>query len=92
MTLDYIFHPRSIAVVGASAGPWNAVTQLFLDTLIQFEYKGEIYPINPKFEEVSGLKAYPNVKDVPGPVDHVICMIPAPATRQLPPARPLLPA
>ena len=83
MALDYIFHPRSIAVVGASAGPWNAVTQLFLDTLIQFEYKGEIYPINPKFEEVSGLKAYPNVKDVPGPVDHVICMIPAPATRQL---------
>ncbi|NOQ43977.1 MAG: acetyl-CoA synthetase [Dehalococcoidia bacterium] len=83
MTLDYIFHPRSIAVAGASGGPWNAVTQLFLDTLIKFEYKGEIYPINPKYEEVSGLKAYPNVKDVPGPVDHVICMIPAAATRQL---------
>ncbi len=83
MTLDYIFQPRSIAVVGASMGPWNAVTQLFLDTLVKFGYKGEIYPINPKFQEVSGLKSYPNVKDVPGPVDHVICMIPAAATRQL---------
>ena len=83
MTLDYIFQPRSIAVVGASMGPWNAVTQLFLDTLVQFGYRGEIYPINPKFQEVSGLKAYPNVKDVPGPVDHVICMIPAAATPKL---------
>ena len=83
MTLDYIFQPRSIAVVGASMGPWNAATNLFLDTLIQFGYKGEIYPINPKWDEVSGLKSYPNVRDVPGPVDHVISLIPAEATRQL---------
>lgn len=83
MTLDYIFQPRSIAVVGASMGPWNAATNLFLDTLTQFGYKGEIYPINPKWDEVSGLKSYPNVRDVPGPVDHVISLIPAAATRQL---------
>lgn len=83
MTLDYIFQPRSIAVVGASMGPWNAATNLFLDTLIQFGYKGEVYPINPKWDEVSGLKSYPNVRDVPGPVDHVISLIPAEATRQL---------
>ena len=83
MTLDYIFQPRSIAVVGASMGPWNAATNLFLDTLAQFGYKGEVYPINPKWDEVSGLKSYPNVRDVPGPVDHVISLIPAAATRQL---------
>lgn len=83
MTLDYIFHPRSIAVVGASTSRWSAATNLFLDTLAQFGYKGEIYPINPRMDEVSGLKAYPNVRDVPGVVDHVICMIPAEATRQL---------
>ena len=83
MTLDYIFHPRSIAVVGASTGLFNAVTQMFLDTLAQFGYRGEIYPINPKFDQVSGLKAYPNVRDVPGAVDYVICLIPAAATRQL---------
>jgi len=83
MTLDYIFHPRSIAVVGAKEGGWNAITQLFLDTPRRFGYKGEVYPINPNFDQVSGLKAYPNLRDVPGAVDHVICIIPAAATRQL---------
>ncbi|MFA5055667.1 MAG: CoA-binding protein [Dehalococcoidia bacterium] len=80
MTLDSLFHPRSIAVVGASEGPFNGVTQVFLDTLIQFKYKGPVYPVNPKFEKVSGLKCYPSVKDIPGVVDHVISIVPASAT------------
>ena len=80
MTLDCLFHPRSIAVVGASDGPFNGVTQVFLDTLIQFKYKGPIYPVNPKFQKVSGLVCYPSVKDVPGVVDHVISVVPASAT------------
>ena len=83
MALHDIFHPRSIAVVGASAGPVNIHTQMFLDTLIQFGYKGKIYPINPKFDQVSGLKAYPSIQDVPGPVDLVTSLIPAAATPQL---------
>lgn len=80
MTLDSLFHPRSIAVVGSSDGPFNGVTQVFLDTLIQFKYKGPIYPVNPKFEKVSGLKCYPSVRDIPGVVDHVISVVPASAT------------
>lgn len=80
MTLDSLFHPRSIAVVGASDGPFNGVTQVFLDTLIQFKYKGPVYPVNPKFEKVSGLKCYPSVRDIPGVVDHVISIVPASAT------------
>jgi len=83
MTLDSLFHPRSIAVVGASEGPFNGVTQVFLDTLIQFNYKGKIYPVNPKFEKVSGLKCYPSVRDIPGVVDHVISIVPASATPKL---------
>jgi acyl-CoA synthetase (NDP forming) len=83
MTLDYIFHPRSIAVVGASDGTFNAATNIFLDNLRQFGYKGEIYPINPKSKEILGLKAYSSVHDIPGPVDHVICGIPATSTHQL---------
>ncbi len=83
MALDDIFHPRSIAVVGASAGPANIHTQMFLDSLIQFGYKGEIYPINPKSEPVFGLRTYPNLSEVPGPVDHVISLIPSRATPQL---------
>ena len=79
--LEFIFHPGSIAVVGAS--PHSGRTIAFLDSLIQFGYKGKIYPIHPKASEVSGLKAYPSILDVPGPVDHVICLIRAALAPQL---------
>jgi acyl-CoA synthetase (NDP forming) len=72
MTFDYMFNPRSIAVVGASGAVYNPATIIFLNNLISFGYKGKIYPINPNVEEVSGLKTYPTILDVPGPVDHVI--------------------
>jgi len=72
MTFDYMFNPRSIAVVGASGAVYNPATIIFLNNLILFGYKGKIYPINPNVEEVSGLKTYPTILDVPGPVDHVI--------------------
>ena len=83
MTLEYIFHPRSIAVVGASDATFNPATLLFLEPLKKLGYRGQIYPINPKVETVSGLKAYPSILDTPGTVDHVICAIPATSTRQL---------
>jgi acyl-CoA synthetase (NDP forming) len=83
MALNDIFYPRSIAVVGASSEPFNFNTQMFLDALIDFGYKGEIYPINPKFDQVSGLKSYQNILHVPGVVDNVTCLIPAATTPQL---------
>jgi acyl-CoA synthetase (NDP forming) len=79
--LEYIFHPGSIAVVGAS--PNSGRTTAFLGSLIQFNYKGKLYPIHPKAGEVSGLKAYPSILDIPGPVDHVTCLIRADLTPQL---------
>jgi acyl-CoA synthetase (NDP forming) len=83
MTLDDIFHPRAIAVVGASGALYNIHTQMFLDSLIDFGFKGEIYPINPRSQEISGLKAYPSITKVPGPVDLVTSLVPARATPQL---------
>lgn len=41
-------------------------------------FKGEIYPVNPKYTEVFGLKTYPSLKEIPGEVDYVICTIGAP--------------
>ncbi len=79
--LDYIFHPSSIAAVGVSGH--SDTTEMFLNPLIQFGYKGKIYPVNPKTGEVSGLKAYPSILDIPGPVDHVTCAIKAALTPQL---------
>ncbi len=93
MSLDAIFNPRSIAVVGATdtpvaapgapSAPFNAHTQIFLYTLIDWGYQGEIYPVNTKGDYVHGLKVYRSVRDIPGPVDYVICIIPAHATPTL---------
>jgi acyl-CoA synthetase (NDP forming) len=72
--LDSIFYPASIAVVGAS----TSVSETgWVKRLIDFGYKGKIYPINPKANEIYGLKAYPRVCDVPYPVDYAILNIPA---------------
>ena len=90
MSLDAIFNPRSIAVVGATDSPvaapgapavsFNAHTQIFLYTLIDWGYPGKIYPVNTKGDEIRGLKVYRSLRDIPGPVDYVICIIPADAT------------
>jgi len=78
--LDEIFHPKSIAIIGASASErglgWVA-------RLIESGYTGHIYPVNPNATEISGLKAYSTVRDIPGPVDYAIFNIPARLTPQI---------
>ena len=73
--LDEILHPRSIAVVGASdsgRGPVGFVTHL-----LEYGFRGKIYPVNSKYRQVSGIKAYPGLRDIPGSVDYVISVVPA---------------
>ena len=48
-----------------------------------FGFEGDIYPVNPKREEVQGLKAYPTVTDIPGQVDFVLVAVPAPFVVQV---------
>ncbi len=72
--LEEILHPKSIAVVGASASGRGGG---FLAPLRDFGFKGELYPVNPKYDEIFGLKSYARVGDIPGPVDYVISSIPA---------------
>ena len=71
--LDPIFHPRSVAVVGASSRP-GAVS--FVDHLIE-QGCPNVYPVNPRGGVISGLPVYPTLDAIPGPVDHVISSIPA---------------
>jgi len=72
--LEEIIHPRAIAVVGASpAGRGSG----FLSPLLKLGYQGDIYPVNPKYTEIMGLKTYPRVRDIPGPLDYVISSVPA---------------
>ena len=72
--LDSIVHPQSVAVVGASAAP-GKVGRMFMDRYMEAGFKA-IYPINPREDEILGYKAYPNVSDVPGPVDLVHVLLP----------------
>jgi len=72
--LEEIIHPHSIAVVGASDSGRGGG---FVAPLLEQEYKGKIYPVNPKHSEIMGLKAYASVKDIPGVVDYVISSVPA---------------
>ena len=76
--MEEIFHPQSIAVVGARGSP-GARGSDYLPSLLEFGFKGKIYPVNPKYSEILGMKAYPSLREIPGPVDYVISSVPAPA-------------
>jgi acyl-CoA synthetase (NDP forming) len=73
--IEAIFHPRSIAVVGASANPDTPGFD-YVRSLQEFGYGGRIYPINPKGGEILGLPVYASLRDIPGGVDYVISCIP----------------
>ena len=74
--LNGLFRPNSIAVVGASSQA-GKIGHTVVDNLIKSKYQGEIYPINPKADEILGLKVYASIKDVPGSVDSAVLTIPA---------------
>ncbi|MBI4830895.1 MAG: CoA-binding protein, partial [Candidatus Lindowbacteria bacterium] len=73
--LDPIFRPQSVAVVGASNNPdrWGYATLYCVLNWSQF--RGEVYPINPKEETIQGLKAYQSVLDVPGSIDLAVIVV-----------------
>jgi acyl-CoA synthetase (NDP forming) len=72
-----IFYPRALAVVGVSRDETKFGTR-FLQALLDFGFKGKIYPVSPAGTETLGLKTYASVRDVPGPVDLAAIMVPAP--------------
>ncbi len=71
-----IMKPRAVAVVGASDAD-GKIGNSVMKNLINGGYAGEIYPINPKADEVLGKKAYKSVLDIPGEVDVAVFAVPA---------------
>ena len=76
--LDGIFYPQSVAVVGASTRPGTVGNDIFRNLLFS-EFQGSVYPINPKSSHVMGVHAYPTLRDVPGPIDLAVIIVPAKA-------------
>ena len=74
-SLEPLFRPRSIAVLGASSSP-TKVGGRPVAALIQNRYEGAVYPVNPRSETIQGLPAFASVKDIPGAVDLAICTVP----------------
>jgi len=74
--MNRMMRPDSVAVVGASAED-GKIGNSVMKNLINGGYKGKIYPINPKADEILGRKAYASVKNIPGDVDVAIFAIPA---------------
>ena len=73
-SLDCILRPRSVAVIGASTKPHTIGSDL-MKRLIEFGFKGQIYPVNPKGGLIEGLQAYPSVLDIEGPVDMAVVVV-----------------
>jgi acetyl coenzyme A synthetase (ADP forming)-like protein len=74
--MNRIMKPKSVAVIGASAEN-GKIGNSVMKNLINGGYKGEIYPIHPKADEILGKKVYKSVKDIPGEVDIAVFAIPA---------------
>jgi len=73
--LDYIFKPRSVAVIGASRRKGSIGHEILHNILIA-EFDGKVFPVNPKSPVIHSIKAYPTVLDVPDEVDLAILIVP----------------
>ena len=75
-TLDRLFRPKSVAVIGASTKELSIGNRI-VKNLIDFGFKGSIYPISLKADEIQGIEAYKSILDVPSDVDVVHMVIPS---------------
>ncbi|MFO7839973.1 MAG: CoA-binding protein, partial [Desulfosalsimonadaceae bacterium] len=73
--LDAIFAPESVAVVGASSTPGKVGHDIFANVL-RGEYKGTLYPVNPKARSILCVRCYASVLDIPDPVDLAMIILP----------------
>jgi len=75
MNLDFLFYPQSVAVIGAS-NKEGKIGNAIMKNLINFGFKGKIYPVNVKEEKILGIKAYKSVLEIPDNVDVAVISIP----------------
>ncbi|HEX6030104.1 MAG TPA: CoA-binding protein, partial [Tepidiformaceae bacterium] len=82
--LDFVFHPKSIAIAGVSAKETGGFGGGgFVSSLQEVGFRGPIYLIHPTAPAIRGIKCYPRLIDVPDEVDYVISSVPARFVPQL---------
>ncbi len=75
MSIDLLFNPETIALIGASHTE-EKLGGIVLKNLLKFE--GRVYPVNPRYNELMGLRAYHSVTEIPDAIDVAIIIRPAP--------------
>lgn len=84
--LSVFFHPRSIAVIGATPSRGKVGNLLLRNVLFgnaawmerEQGFPGRVFPVHPRHPSIYGVRAFPRIQDVPGPVDLAVVVIPAP--------------
>jgi acetyltransferase len=78
LNLDSVFKPQSVAIVGASTKAGSVGNDVVKN--LASDFVGKIYPVNPKAEEIDGLKCYPSLSSISEKIDLVIIIVPAAIT------------
>ena len=73
-SLEKLFAPNSIAIIGASRRE-GTLGKMFLDAVVTMNYKGKIYPVNPKADEINGLPCFPDIESIPESPDLAVILI-----------------
>lgn len=71
-----LLNPASVAIIGANDRP-DAWPERIRQNLLRFGFEGEIFPVNPKRDQLWGGPCYPSAGDLPTPADHLIVLVPA---------------
>ena len=73
-SLDAIFRPRSVAVIGASRKR-QTIGREILANLVEFGFNGPVYPVNKSAEAIHSIRCFRSIEDIPGPVDLAIVTV-----------------
>jgi len=68
LDLKNLFHPRSVALIGASTEQ-NKLSGRPFRFFREYGYAGNVYPVNPKYPEIAGVPFFAKLSDIPGKVD-----------------------
>ncbi|MDI6776497.1 MAG: CoA-binding protein [Syntrophales bacterium] len=80
--VKFFFEPKSVAIVGASSTPGRP-GYMIIENLLEWGFKGSVYPVNPTADEILGLKAYADLREIPASVELVISLTPAEETLEV---------
>ncbi len=79
------FNPKAVAIIGATNKKGKVGNVIFENFRMNKErggiFKGNVYPVNPKLDEIEGYKVYHSVKELPDDTDLAVISIPAPSCR-----------